>query len=109
MSNPSHPLVDLVIPNGTTPSNTVVLKAYRTARALSILGPATVAEVVVVQGQGVDDVWRSVQVSEADLNVTAGDTTLVDYPGRFKAVRLNADGNVAAERTFECQVISELD
>lgn len=109
MSYPSHPLVDLVIPNGTKPSNTVVLKAYKTARALSILAPAALTGTITVQGQGVDDAWRNVQVDEADLNVTVDDATIVDYPGRFKAVRVNSGSNEGAERTFECQAIYELD
>lgn len=108
MSYPSHPLVDLVIPNSTTPSNAIAKAKFKTARALSIMSPATLAETVVVQGKGVDGNWRAVQEAEADLNVTAGDATIVNYPGRFEEIRLNAGGNVAVERTFECQVLYEL-
>ncbi len=110
MSYPSHPLEDLVIPVGTKPSNAIDKKKFRTARALSIM-PAVAAfdGTIVVQGKGVDGVWRAVQVAEADLNVTAGDATLVDYPGRFEAVRLNSSLNEDPAMTAECQALYELD
>jgi fructose-specific phosphotransferase system component IIB len=104
----SHPLTSLVIANSGTESTTVVLKAYRTARALSIEGPSALTGTVKVEGQGADDTWRTVQVAEADLNVTALDITLVDYPGRFKAVRVVSGSSEGAERTFPVQVIYEL-
>ncbi|KKM11736.1 hypothetical protein LCGC14_1720650 [marine sediment metagenome] len=109
MSYPSHPLVDLVIPNGTAPSNAIAKNKFKTARALSISSPSALTNAVAVQGKGVDGTWRIVQVDGADLNVTAGDITLVDYPGRFEELRLNSAGNEGAERTFECQFLYELD
>ena len=104
----SHPLPSLVITNNEQESTTILLKAYKTARALSIEGPSALTSAVVVQGKGVDGTWRIVQVDEADLNVTAGDITLLDYPGRFAEVRVNAASNEAAERTFPVQVLYEL-
>ena len=109
MSYPSHPLADLVIPNGTAPSNAIVKKEFKTARALSIGGPAALTNAVVAQGKGVDGTWRPIQLEEADVNVTAGDITIVDYPGRFEEIRVNSAGNEGAERTFECQVLYQLD
>lgn len=109
MSYSSHPLVDLVIPNGTKPSNSIAKNKFKTARALSIhSGSVALTGTITVQGQGVDDAWRNIQVSEADLNVTVDDATIVDYPGRFEAIRVNSGSNEGAARTFECQVISEL-
>ena len=63
---------------------------------------------IVVQGKGVDAVWRAIQVDEADLNVTAGDATLVDYPGRFEEIRLNSSSNEDPAVTAECQALYEL-
>lgn len=104
----SHPLTSLVIANSETESTTIVLKAYRTARALSIEGPSALTGTVRVEGQGVDNAWRIVQVEEADLNVTALDITLVDYPSRFKAVRVVSGSSEGAERTFPVQVLYKL-
>ncbi len=105
----SHPLTSLVIANSGTGSTTIVLAAYKTARALSIEGPSALTGTVHVEGQGVDDAWRRVQVLEADLNVTALDITLVDFPGRFKAIRVVSGSSEGAERTFPVQVLYELD
>jgi hypothetical protein len=104
----SHPLTSLVIASGAQESSTVLLKAFRTARALSIEGPSALTSAVIVEGKGADGAWRIVQVSEADLNITALDITLVDYPGRFAELRVNAASNEGAERTFPVQAVYEL-
>jgi hypothetical protein len=137
MGYPSHPLTDLVIPagsSGTTAvtrlglhgaptaslglsagagvgtkfSNEIALDKFRTALALSIGGPSALGGAVVVQGKGVDDTWRAVQVDETDLNITAGDETLVELPGRLKAVRLLSSSVEIPARTFPVQVIYEV-
>ncbi len=109
MSYPSHPLADLVIPINTKPSNEIVKARFKTARALSIhSGAVALTGTINVEGKGVDGNWRVVQKSGSDVVVTTGNATLVEYPGRFEAVRVNSGTNEAAARTFEVQTISEL-
>lgn len=111
MSYPSHPLTSITIPISTkVPVSSPVLAEYKTARALSIGAPATLAETITVEGQGTDDAWRTVKTKElADLAIAAGEVILVHFPGRFKSIRVASTTNVAAARVFTVQVISQLD
>lgn len=102
-------LPDLVIGSGNTESNELTGSVINTKVGLGTLvdfivfAPATLAETVVVQISHLENPtstdWVTVYVGGSDVSVPAGRAVVVPVGGAA-ALRLQADGAVADDRTF---------
>lgn len=104
-------LPDLVIPSGATESNEISLTAGVNTKVglgnlvdFIVYGPATLPETVVVQISWLESPsssdWRTVYISGADVSIPAAKAVIVPV-GSSLALRLQANGAVAANRTFQ--------
>lgn len=109
-------LPDLVIPNGTALSNVLTATGaptapnmatdgagFRDADSISIAAPATLPEATTVQvsmDESGAEGWHNLVRGGADVTIAAGKAVTVELIS-FKAIRLSAGGNVAAQRTFK--------
>lgn len=90
----------LTIPSGTTPSDSLDFRGWRSAAAyLTIFGPDTLPEVVKVQVSIDGSTWTDLQSSGADITVPAASSVVIKSMG-YQYLRLASTTNVGADRTF---------
>lgn len=98
-------LPTLTIPSGQTLSNALTKRNLQHARALTIHGPETLPEAVVVEASGVDGAtalttdYRDLQSNGADITIPA-DSSVTITPVAALGLRLRAGGAVGADRVF---------
>lgn len=95
-------VTNLVIPNGGTESNELLMSDVEDAESITIFAPATLPEATKVQVANtrspVSADWRDLDEGAGDIAIGAGQARVLDFLS-FSALRLSAAA-VAAERTF---------
>ena len=97
-------LADLVIPNGTKPSNVISGRILRTVKSISITAPATLTGTISIQipdGIGTSPTFTNLQSPPGTDITIALSKSIVITSMPMHGIRVNSGSNEGAERTFK--------
>lgn len=97
-------LGNLVIPNGTKPSNAISGRVLRTLKSLSITAPAALTGTITIQtpdGIGTSPTFFALQSPPGTDITIAASKTIVITSLPMHGIRVNSGSSEGAERTFQ--------
>jgi len=104
----AYDLPDLVIPNATSPSNSVSAAShFRYAKTLSVTAPSTLTGTITIQASQDDaSTFGALQSGGGDITITVNETVIITDLG-FTDFRVNSGSSEGAERTFKFRAVEE--